>query len=330
MIDLSTKYLGLSLKNPLIAASSGLTGNIESIKKLESSGIAAVVLKSIFEEEILQQENLLASEAEEDKMIYSQLSETLDYVDMHVKEDSLNAYLDLIREAKDQTLIPIIASINCITSYEWTDFAKRIEQSGADALELNVFLNPTDDTDKNFEDTYVEIATKVVSKVSIPVSLKISQYFTKPANVIKRLDKTGIAGIALFNRFFTPDINIDKMEITQASQYSSELDYSNVLRWVALMSKKVKCDLAATTGIHSAETVLKQLMAGAKAVQIASVLYKEGIEYTIEILKDLENWMERKNFNHLSQLQGKLSQESIKDPAAYERMQFMRYFSEME
>lgn len=295
MIDLSVKYLGLTLKNPLIAASSGLTGNIESIKKLESSGVAAVVLKSIFEEEILQKESLMANEAEKDQMIYSQLSETLDYVDMHVKEDSLNTYLDLIREAKNQTLIPIFASINCITPYEWTDFAKRIEKAGADALELNVFLNPTDDTDKNFEDTYVEIATKVVSKVSIPVSMKISQYFTKPAKVIKQLDKTGIAGITLFNRFFTPDIDIDKMEITQASQYSSGQDYYNVLRWIALMSKKVNCDLAATTGIHSAEIVLKQLMAGAKAVQIATVLYKEGIDFTVQLLKDLDNWMEKNN-----------------------------------
>jgi dihydroorotate dehydrogenase (fumarate) len=159
--------------------------------------------------------------------------------------------------------------------------------------------------------------------------MKISQYFTKPAKVIKELDKTGIAGIALFNRFFTPDIDIEKMKITQASQYSSGQDYHNVLRWVALMSKKVECDLAATTGIHSAEIVLKQLMAGAKAVQIASVLYKEGIEYTVKLLKDLENWMEKNHYTHLSQLQGKLSQESIKDPAAYERMQFMRFFSEM-
>jgi dihydroorotate dehydrogenase (fumarate) len=249
---------------------------------------------------------------------------------MHIKEDTLGRYLDLIKDAKHQTLIPIIASINCITSHEWTDFSKRIEQAGADALELNIFLNPTDDSDRSFEDIYIDIATKVANKVSIPVSIKISQYFTKPAKVIKALDKAGVAGITLFNRFFSPDIDIDKQEITQASQYSADHDYYNVLRWVALMSKKVKCDVAATTGIHSAEIALKQILAGAKAVQVASVLYKEGVEYTVQLLKDMEDWMEKNNYNHLSQLQGKLSQESIKDPAAYERMQFMKYFSGME
>ncbi len=330
MTDLSTKYLGLTLKNPVIAASSELTGNIKSIKKLESNGIAAVVLKSIFEEEILQQTRKKTREAEEDRMMYSELSETLDYIDLHIKEDTLNDYLDLIRQAKKETLIPVIASINCITDYEWIDFAEKIERAGADAIELNLFLNPTDQTNKNFEETYLTISTKVVQKVGIPVSVKISPYFTKLTRVIADLSSTGIQGLVLFNRFFSPDIDLERMEVVPADQFSNEHEYLNVLRWIALLSKKTDCDLAATTGIHSAETIIKQILAGASAVQIASVLYLKGIDYLSTLLKDLENWMEEKNFNCLSQLQGKLCQESVTNPSAYERRQFMKYFGGIE
>ncbi|MBN2350056.1 MAG: dihydroorotate dehydrogenase-like protein [Bacteroidales bacterium] len=330
MIDLSTKYIGLHLKNPIIAASSGLTANIENIKKLESNGVAAIVLKSIFEEEILQQEKDLKNEVQKDSLIYSELSETLDYIDIHIKEDTLNVYLELIRKAKKETLIPIIASINCVTNYEWTDFAKKIESAGADALELNIFLNPVDTSDKDFEKTYIEITKNVTKKVSIPVSVKISQYHTKPAHVIQKLSETGATGIVLFNRFYTPDINLEKLELTQANHFSNENEYLNVLRWIALMSKKINCDLAASTGIHSAETIIKQILAGASAVQIASVLYSKGIDYVSVLLKELENWMEKHNYNYLNQIKGKLSQEKIQDPAAFERMQFMRYFSGIE
>lgn len=330
MIDLSTKYLGLSLKNPIIAASSGLTSNIRNIKKLESNGVAAVVLKSIFEEEILQQEMKSTKEAVEDSMIYSELSETLDYIDLYIKENTLDKYLSLIRQAKKETLIPIIASINCTTAYEWIEFAEKIEKAGADALELNIFLNPTDLSDKNFEETYLSISSKVVRKTSIPVSVKISPYFTKLAKVITDLSDTGIKGLVLFNRFYSPDINIEKMEVTPADHFSKENEYLNSLRWIALMSKKTSCDLAASTGIHSAETIIKQILAGASAVQIASVLYLKGVDYLSEIVNDLEKWMEDNKYNYLGQLKGKLSQESIADPAAYERRQFMKHFSGIE
>jgi dihydroorotate dehydrogenase (fumarate) len=330
MTDLSAKYLGLTLKNPVIAASSGLTGDIKSIKKLESNGIAAVVLKSIFEEEILHQVRKKIREAQEDSMMYSELSETLDYIDLHIKEDTLNDYLNLIRQSKKETLIPVIASINCITDYEWIDFAEKIERAGADAIELNLFLNPTDQTNKNFVETYLTISTKVVQKVGIPVSVKISPYFTKLAKVITDLSSTGIQGIVLFNRFFSPDISLEKMEVVPADHFSHEYEYLNVLRWIALLSKKTDCDLVATTGIHSAETIIKQVLAGATAVQIASVLYLKGIDYLSTLLKDMENWMEENNYYYLSQLQGKLCQESVANPAAYERRQFMKHFGGIE
>lgn len=330
MIDLSTKYLGLTLKNPIIVASCGLTSTVSSIKKLEAHGAAAIVLKSIFEEEILQQETIKSREAEESSMIYSELSETLDYIDMHIKEDTLDKYIDLIRQAKKETLIPIIASINCTTSFEWIEFAQKLAKAGADALELNIFLNPTDNSDKDFEQTYLDIAKKVVSKTDIPVSVKISPYFTKLSKVINDLSGTGIKGLVLFNRFYSPDIDLEKMEIVPANHFSREDEYLNSLRWIALMSKKVDCDLAASTGIHSAETIVKQILAGASAVQVASVLYNKGADYLSNLIANLEKWMEDHHYTYISQLKGKLSQEAITDPAAYERLQFMKYFSGIE
>ncbi len=330
MADLSTKYLGLQLKNPFIAASSSLTSSVENIKKLENAGIAAVVLKSIFEEEILLETKESLHEAEKNSMIYTDLSETLDYIDLHVKEDNLAGYLNLIRQAKDETLIPVIASINCITSSEWTSFAKEIEQAGADALELNIFLNPSDLTDSDFEETYRQIIKKVLTAISIPVAVKISQYFTKVSRTIQNISNSGVAGIVLFNRFYSPDIDLEKLEIVPADQFSSATDYLLPLRWTALMSGKTGCDLAASTGIHSGETALKLILAGASAVEIASVLYKNGIDYTGNLITQMDNWMEQHHYNYLEQLKGKFSQQSVKDPAAYERMQFMRHFSGIE
>ena len=330
MIDLSVKYLGLTLKNPIIVGSSDLSSSVGEIKKLESNGAAAIVLKSLFEEEILLEATIKAEEARLDQMFYSELSETLDYIDLHIKEDKLTKYLKLISDAKKEVLIPVIASINCITPYEWIDFTSKIQDTGADALELNIFLNPTDLSDKNFEQTYFDIIRKVIDKVKIPVSAKISPYFTKPGLMIKKISETGISGLVLFNRFFTPDIDINSFEVKSANKFSAETESYNVLRWVALMSNKVKCSLAASTGIHSGESVIKQILAGADAVQVVSVLYKKGPEHIIVMLKDIENWMNKKGYNYINQFKGKVSQESAKNTAAFERMQFMKYFSGIE
>jgi dihydroorotate dehydrogenase (fumarate) len=327
MTDLTTKYLGMTIKNPIIAGSCGLTSSVEGIKKLELNGAAAVILKSIFEEEIIQQAASLDKEARNDSLMYSALSETLDYIDLHIKADKLGRYLKLISDTKKEVLIPVIASINCITPYEWTDFASKFQDAGADALELNIFLNPADMSDKDFEKTYLDIVNKIIDKVSIPISAKIGAYLTKPGLMIRKLSETGIAGIVLFNRFYTPDINIENFELESANIYSSPQDYGNVLRWIALMSKKVKCDLAASTGIHNGETVIKQILAGASAVQVVSVLYQQGLKQINAMLSYIENWMNKKGYNYLSQFKGKVSQEGISDPAAFERMQFMKYFS---
>ena len=326
MADLTTNYMGLILKNPVIVGSSGLTSTIEQIKDLENNGAAAIVLKSIFEEEIISDIKNHLDSAESNPLIYTDKSETLDYIDLHMKEDSLRNYLNLIRESKKATLIPIIASINCISDSEWTDFAGKIEDAGADALELNIFLNPSDNSDLDFEKVYFDIISNVLSKIRIPVSVKLGQNFTKPENFITGLSKTGIKGLVLFNRFYLPEIDIDKVILKQAEQLSSPADYYQVLRWIGILSGKVNCSLAASTGIHDGTSVIKQILAGADVVQVVSAIYKHGPQHINKMLTEIESWMDQHGFNQISQFRGKLNMVQSKNPAVYERLQFMKYF----
>ena len=326
MADLTTNYMGLVLKNPVIIGSSGLTSSVIQIKALEANGAAAVVLKSIFEEEIILDAQHNIDSAENAPMLYTAQSEAFDYLDLHIKEDTVKKYLNLIREAKKEVLIPVIASINCISDYEWTAFARRIEDTGADALELNIFLNPSDNSNLDFEKTYYDIISGVLSKVGIPVSVKLSQYFTRTGQFIKGISKTGIKGLVLFNRFYLPDIDTDQMTLKEAEILSTPAEFHHVLRWIGLMSGNTGCNLAASTGIHDGQAVIKQILAGADAVQIVSAIYKYGPVQISKILSELENWMDQKGFNYINQFKGKLSSRQVKNPASYERMQFMKYF----
>jgi len=325
MIDLSTRYLGLNLRNPIIVGSSGLTDSVEKIQKIEEAGAGAVVLKSIFEEEILFEYDAVIKEAETDGVNLEQF----DYFDFHLRGKKLNGYIDLIQGAKAKTSIPIIASINCVYSYEWIDFAKRIEAAGADAIELNMFFLPSDfkRSSRKQDDMYFEIVEKLVSTISIPISLKISYYFSNLGHMIQRLSKSGISGIVLFNRFFSPDIDIDKLEIKPSFVFSAPSDLAQSLRWIAIMSQRVQCDLAASSGIHDGESVIKQILAGAQAVQMVSALYKKKIAYIKDVIETLETWMKAHKYNTLQDFRGKLSQAKADDPAVYERMQFMKYFT---
>ena len=332
MADLSTKYLGLTLRNPIIVGSSGLTNSIDDIVKLEQNGAGAIVLKSIFEEQIMLEAEWRMKKAEEDGLLYTEYSETLDYIDIHIKEKELGSYLDLIREAKKKVMIPIIASVNAISSLEWVSFAQQIEQAGADALELNAFVMPFgfEKTCTDNEQTYFNIVKKVKSLVNIPVSMKISPYFSNLGNVILRLEENGADGVVMFNRFASPDIDIDKMKVTSADVLSTPPEMSNTLRWVAIMANRVKMDLAASTGVHDGEAVIKQLLAGAKVTQVTSAIYKHGPEYISTIINFLSDWMDDKGFHYVDQFCGKLSQAASDNPEVYERMQFMRYFSEIK
>ncbi len=329
MKDLATEYLGLKLKNPIIAASCGLTGTLDGIKTLEKSGAGAVVLKSIFEEEILLETNKQLTEAEKDPLIYSGLSETLDYIDLHIREDNLGKYLELIKEAKKALSIPVIGSINCVSQEDWMHFARKIEEAGADALELNLFLHPADYQNKEFEKAYFRIIEKVLKHVNIPVAIKISKYFTRMALSVKALSESGISGIVLFNRFFTPDIDIEKISLTCGSLFTSPEEQSETLRWIGIMSNQVDCDLAASTGIHTGEDAIKMLLVGATVIQVASTLYINGPDQINRMLKKVEKWMDEKGFSSVSQFRGKVSKEYEANPANFDRMQFMKQYSEI-
>lgn len=325
MADLTTTYLGLKLKNPIIAASSGLTEHLKSIKELEKNGAAAVVLKSIFEEEITHEYEALAQEAND--MGYN--AEHMDYFDYQIREKNITRYIQLIKEAKSEVSIPIIASINCFSTHEWEYFAMNCEKAGVDALELNIFILPSDiDLESDLiEKRYFKIIEKIKAKVNIPIALKISPYFSNLGAMIQKFDKSGIDGLVLFNRFFSPDIDIDKLELASSFVFSNPDDIALPLRWMSIMSKKVECDLVASTGIHDGEGVIKQILAGANAVQLASVLYKNGTTVIGDMLKTLEDWMDQKGFKNLDDCRGLLSQSASSKPALYERVQFMKYFS---
>jgi dihydroorotate dehydrogenase (fumarate) len=332
MADLTTKYMGLTLSNPIIIASSGLTDSFAKISELEKNGAGAVVLKSLFEEQIILKAEQNLKDARKNKLIYDEASESLDYIDIHISEKELGKYLDTIKQVKKNLSIPLIASINCITDTGWTGFARQIEKAGADALELNIFIMPFG-FDINCDETeqkYYSILRKVKKEISIPVAVKISPYFSNLGKIIMNLENEGANGVVLFNRFASPDIDIEKINLTTADILSTPVEMNNSLRWVAVLANRLKIDIAASTGIHDGKAIIKQILAGASVVQIASTLYKNGISYTTEMLKYLENWMDKKGFNSIDQFRGKLSQEKYSHPDVYERLQFMKYFGKIK
>jgi dihydroorotate dehydrogenase (fumarate) len=324
-MDLSTTYLGLKLNNPIIAGSSGLTDSVVKIQKLEQGGAGAIVLKSIFEEEIVFEHEDVLKEAEAAGVNLDQF----DYYDFHLKGEKVKKYIDLIKESKNKVSAPIIASINCVYSHEWISFAQQIEEAGADAIELNMFFLPSDfsRSSQEQERLYFKVIERLLETVSIPIALKISYYFSSLGQVIQRLSNSGVAGLVLFNRFFSPDIDIDKLKIKPSFVYSTPAELAISLRWIAIMANKVGCDLAASTGVHDGNAVVKQILAGAKAVQVVSSLYKNGPEH-IRVMQDtLTKWMNDHDYTSLSDFRGKMSQEAASNPAVYERVQFMKYFS---
>ena len=328
MVDLKTTYLGLELKNPIIVGSSGLTDSATKVKKLEESGAAAVVIKSLFEEEImLEYEKIVAEEAPK-----RYKDEFLDYLDYRIKEQNINKYVTLISDCKKAVNIPVIASVNCASHHEWTNFAKEIEEAGADALEVNLFVLPSNvnKTPEENEKLYFDVIKRLKEKIKIPVALKISYYFSNLALMIQKLSESGIEGLVLFNRFYSPDFDLEKMEVTTTNVLSHPDELSISLRWMAIMSQRVKCDLAASTGVHDGDAVVKQLLAGATAVQVVSTIYNNGPEKIQNMLKDIKKWMISKDYKTIDEFRGLLSQAKSGNPAVYERVQFMKYFSDRD
>jgi dihydroorotate dehydrogenase (fumarate) len=326
MADLTTVFAGLTIKNPIIIASSGLSDTTENIVELERNGAAAVVLKSLFEEEILKEMNASMQRMSSDGFLYP---ETIDFYDfMETPDEATLKYLDSIRAAKKSVKIPIIPSINCITASQWTYFPRQIQQAGADALELNIFVLPSDFNNpvEENEKVYFDIITEVKKQVTIPVIVKLSYYFSNLASFLKKISNSGIDGLVLFNRFYNPDIDIDTLEFTSGAVLSNPSDLFMSLRWIGILSGRSGCTLGASTGIHDGSSLIKVLLAGASAVEIASTIYINGNDHILVMLDELENWMNEKNMATIDQFKGMLSQSKTINPAAYERVQFMKYF----
>ena len=326
MIDLSTEYMGLKLKNPIIAASSGLTDTAEKVKKLEDSGVGAVVLKSLFEEQIRMEVDSLGM-----NNMFNTYSDNENYIAFYTKKNTVNEYLTLIKDSKEKVNIPVIASINCYSMGEWVEFAQKIEEAGADGIELNMFILPGDTERKGeeIEQKYFDIIRKVQENTSLPVAVKLSYYFSGMGEILKRISQTGIKGMVLFNRFYNPDVDLENEKIKPSRIFSVPEENSMCIRWIGLLSDKISCDMAASTGIDDGYAVLKNILVGAKAVQVASALYQNKLDHIDQMLKEMESWMQEKGYHSVKELIGKLNY-SKHNVELYERAQFMKYYSSYE
>ncbi|MBS1270885.1 MAG: NAD-dependent dihydropyrimidine dehydrogenase subunit PreA [Candidatus Marinimicrobia bacterium] len=323
-MDLTTTYLGMDLKNPIVPSASPLSEKIDNIKKMEDHGAAAVVLYSLFEEEIEHEEMELHYHTTRGSDIYP---EALSYYPEH--EEYLTGpdlYLEHIRKAKEAVDIPIIGSLNGITKGGWLKYAKEMEEAGADALELNIYFLATD-PEKNareIEDNYIEILEEVKRNIEIPVAVKLSPFFSSIAEMAHRLDMGGADGLVLFNRFYQPDIDLDRLEVVPNVLLSTPMDMRLPLRWIGILHDQVKSDLAATSGIHNAEDALKMIMAGANVTQMASALLKYGISRIKSVLVDMEHWMEINEYESIRQMHGSMSHKAVGNPGDFERANYIK------
>ncbi len=328
MSNIAVKYMGFDLSTPLILGSCGLSNKLDNLKLAEDNHFGAIVLKSIFEEEIHYQIHKAISESEDSA--YGQYAQ--DYISHYREMESFEKYLNLIRQANESITIPVIASVNCFSSSGWMKYAKMIEQAGAKALEVNFFLLPTDFNKNadNYRKEYFKLLDELKKNISIPFALKTSSYFTDFANFMQQLSYSGPSALVLFNRFYAPDINIDKLEFKAARHLSDENELYNTLRWIGLLSGNLRCDIAATTGVHNGAGLIKLLLAGADVVQAASIFYKKGIPYAKEMMAELNSWMDKKEFKTINDFKGRLSYHNIDNPTIYFRTQFMKYMAGIE
>ncbi len=327
-MDLSTKYMGLNLKNPLVASASPLSKKIDNIKKLEDAGASAVVMYSLFEEQIIHEQEELDYYLTRGSESFA---EALTYFPM-IEEYNLgpHEYVEHLRKAKEAVNIPIIGSLNGVSNTGWSYYAKRIEEVGADAIELNIYYIPTDPSLSavDIENLYLENLKRVKDTVNIPVAMKLSPYFSSMANMAKRLDEAGTDGLVLFNRFYQPDINPDELEVKPGVVLSTSNDLRLPLRWIAILYGKINASLAATTGIHTALDAIKMVMAGADVTMFCATLLKNGIGRLSEIEREMTEWMEKRGYDSIEQIKGIMSHKSVANPAAFERANYMKALNE--
>jgi dihydroorotate dehydrogenase (fumarate) len=323
-MDISTTYLGLKLRSPLVASASPLSEHVDNIKRMEDAGAGAVVLFSLFEEQIRHER-----EAVHHYLLYgteSYAEAPTYFPEPEEYHSGPNQYLDLIRKAKAAVDIPVIASLNGSSLGGWTKFAQKMQEAGADALELNIYYIPTDMfmTSEHVEQTYLDILNAVKKAVNIPVAVKLSPYFSNMANMAKRLDDAGANALVLFNRFYQPDINLETLEVYPHVLLSTPQALRLPLTWIGILHGRIKADMAATSGVHTAEDVIKMLLVGANATMMAAALLKNGIGYLKAVETNLRAWMEQHEYESVKQMRGSLSQMHSEDPSAYERAQYMR------
>lgn len=329
-MDLTTTYMGMTLKNPLVASASPLSREVSNVRAMEDAGMAGVVMYSLFEEQISHET------AEVDHYLSygtESFAEALDFFpEPDIYHRGPDEYVEHIRRLKEAVDIPIIASLNGTSSGGWTRYAKLMEEAGADALELNVYHIPTDPTvgGSQVEQMYLDVLTEVKRQVSIPVAIKLSPYFSAMAAMARLLDVAGADALVLFNRFYQPDFDLEKLDVVSNVILSTPMAARLPLRWIAILHGRISADLAATSGVHSAEDVLKMLMAGANVTMMCSALLRNGIGHSWRVLEDLRTWMDEREYVSVAQLQGSMSQIACGDPSAYERANYMRALNTFE
>lgn len=323
-MDLSTTYMGLKLKNPLVPSSSPLTEDLGNLRAMEDAGAAAVILYSLFEEQITHESHTLNEHLLQGT---DSFAEALNYFpDAGKYQRSPDLYLEHVRRAKEALDMPVIASLNGVSAGWWIEYAKNIEEAGADGLELNIYYLPTDlrMTGAEVEDLYLEALREVKTAVSIPVAMKLNPYFSAMANMAKRLSDEGANGLALFNRFYQPDLDLENLEVVPNLQLSSSVEMRLPLRWIAILYGRISADLALTTGVHTVTDVLKGVAAGANITMLASELLKHGVKRLTVLQSGIEAWLLEHEYDSLEQLHGSMSQINVAEPAAFERANYMR------
>ena len=336
MVDLTTNYLGLTLKNPLVASASPLSQKIEIVRQLEDAGVSAVVMYSLFEEQIIADSLRLHRDLSQGTDSFAEamtyLPDLTAYSDLRQYNIGPEVYVENLYNLKRAVEIPVIGSLNGITNGGWIEYAHKIQEAGADALELNIYNLPTDPemTSSALEDRYIDLVRSIRATIKIPIAVKLSPFFTALPNFAKRLTEAGVNGLVLFNRFYQPDFDLDELEVVPRLVLSSSQELRLPLRWIAILYGRIPVDFALTSGIHTPEDIIKATMAGASACMMASTLLKYGIGHAAELLAGIQSWMEVNEYESITQMKGSMSQQAVAEPAAFERANYIKVLSSFD
>lgn len=336
MVDLTTNYLGLTLKNPLVASASPLSQKIEIVRQLEDAGVSAVVMYSLFEEQIIADSLRLHRDLSQGTDSFAEamtyLPDLTSYSDLRQYNIGPEVYVENLYNLKRSVEIPVIGSLNGITNGGWIEYAHKIQEAGADALELNIYNLPTDPemTSSALEERYIDLVRSIRASIKIPIAVKLSPFFTALPNFAKRLTEAGVNGLVLFNRFYQPDFDLDELEVVPRLVLSSSQELRLPLRWIAILYGRIPVDFALTSGIHTPEDIIKATMAGASACMMASTLLKYGIGHAAELLAGIQSWMEVNEYESITQMKGSMSQQAVAEPAAFERANYIKVLSSFD